>query len=103
MPAHLFVSRTTEYGFARHHQFEDVVVEAADLARAFAVFGVPDVNLLVASGGEHPLAVLAEGDGKDGSLMAGVSRFQIAGLRVVNARGAVAAGRGEIRAVAAPG
>ena len=35
--------------------------------------------------------------------MAGVSRFQIAGLRVVNARGAVAAGRGEIRAVAAPG
>src|SRR5205814_10731261 len=99
MPAHLFVSRTTEYGFARHDQFEDVVVEAADLARAFAVFGVPDLNPFVMSGRVNPLAFLAEGDGKDRSRMAGVSRFQIAGLRVVNARGAIAAGRGEIRAV----
>src|SRR2546429_9603434 len=55
------------------------------------------------TGRVNPSAVLSEGDGKDWSRMAGVSRFQIAGLRVVNARGAVAAGRGEIGAVAAPG
>src|SRR6266702_7044285 len=103
MLPYFFVGRTTEQQIAERDQLENVVVEAADLTGIFAVLGVPQTDFFVPTGGVNPFAIVAEGDSEDRSLMAGVSRFQIARSGVVNPRCSVAAGRRQMRAVTAPG
>src|SRR6266853_6383748 len=96
------VGGTTENGFVEHDQSKNVVVEAPNFSGRFPLLGVPEVDLLVVARGTDPLAVLAESHRQHRTLMSGVTGFQIAVRRPINACRAVAAGGGQMRSVAAP-